>query len=138
MSLRATCQFFLILISVVFEAVREGQGVSCYSILCIEEVYLRSFIYFCMEHFIIISLAVMVWQNSQKPEDIKTDRFFVLLCMLDFVDYLVTGNNVWEKLPLTYSENSWFFILPFSMNVLMVLCFGLYSHRQWKISNGNQ
>lgn len=139
MSLRATCQFFIILIGVLFEAVREGQGADCYSLLCIEEIYLRSFIYFLCEHFIIISLAVMVWQNSGTERDIKTDRFFVLLCIVDFVDYLITGNNVWEKLPLTYSENSWFFILPLSMNVVSVVCFIIYANWQWRITtNGNR
>ena len=139
MTKRATYQFFLILISVLFESVRGGGWTGCYSLLCIEQVYLRSFIYFVCEHFIIISLAVMVWQNSGTEQDVKTDRFFVILCVLDLVDYLVTGNSIWDKLLLNSSENSWFFILPLSMNVVSVVCFLFYANWQWRITmNGKR
>ena len=137
MSLRATYQLFLLVLGVLFESVREAQGTDCYALIYFEEIYLRSFIYYCMEHFIIISLVIMIWQNSQKVEDIKTDRFFVILCVLDLVDYLVTGNNVWEFIPLTHSKDSWYFILPLSMNVLTVACFLIYSNWQWRM-NGSQ
>lgn len=137
MTKRATIQLLLLVLSVAFEAVRQGQGVGCYSLLCIEQIYLRSFLYFIIEHFIIIVLAIMVWQNSQQDEDIKTDRFFVILCVADLLDYLVTGNNLWFKIPLTYSETSWFFIVPFSMNVFSVVCFIIYANRQWK-TNGSR
>ncbi len=138
MTKRATYQFLLILIGVLFESIREGQGASCYALICFEEIYLRSFIYFVCEHFIIISLAVMVWQNSGTEQDIKTDRFFVVLCIADAIDYGVTGNNVWEFIPLTYSKDSWFFILPLSMNVVSVVCFIIYANWQWRISNGKR
>jgi hypothetical protein len=139
MSNRATYQFCLIVISVLFESVRGGGWTGCYSLLCMEEIYLRSFIYFLCEHFIIISLAVMVWQNSGTEQDIKTDRFFVLLCVVDLMDYVVTGNVVWEKLLLTSSKDSWFFILPLSMNVVSVVCFFIYANWQWRINmNGRR
>jgi len=139
LSKRATYQFVLILISVLFESVRKDDIEACFSLLCVESIHVESFIYFICEHFIIISLAVMVWQNDQKLQDVKTDRFFVLLCIVDFVDYVVTGNNVWWKSPKLYFTEHWFFIVPISMNVCMVVVFLLYSIKQWKITmNGRQ
>lgn len=139
MTWRATYQFFLILISVLFESVRKDDIEACFSLLCMENIHVESFIYFICEHFIIISIAIMVWQNSQKEQDIKTDRFFVILCMADFVDYVVSGNNVWWESPKLYFTEHWFFRVPISMNVLMVVCFLLYAIGQWRTTmNGRQ
>jgi len=142
MSLRAGIQFIILLFGVAFESVREAQGAECRSLICFgeeSEMYLRSHIYYIMEHLIYLILVWMIWDNSQKEADIKTDRFFIFIALADFVDYWITGNNVWYKLPLTYSENSWFFILPFSMNVCSVVCFLLYANWQWRINmNGKR
>jgi hypothetical protein len=84
-------------------------------------------------------MAWMIWDNSQTDVDVKTDRFFIFVALADFADYWITGNNIWYRIPITYSDNSWFFIVPFSMNVLSVVCFIIYSNRQWRMAtNGNQ
>jgi len=141
MSLRAGIQFIILLFGVAFESVREAQGAECRSLICFgdaSEMYLRTHIYYIMEHLIYLILLWMVWDNSQRPHDIKTDRFFIFVGVADFADYWITGNNVWEFLPLTYSKDSWYFILPFSMNVVSVVCFIIYANWQWRISNGKQ
>lgn len=134
MTKRAIYQFILILISVLFESVRKDDVEACFSFLCMELIHVESFIYFICEHFIIISLALMVWFNSQLEQDIKTDRFFVLLCIVDFVDYLLTGNNLWYESPQFYFSEHWFFRVPISMNLCMVVVFLLYAIRQWKLN----
>lgn len=136
MTKRATIQLFILILSVAFEAVREGQGEACRSLICYEygNIYLRWHIYYIMEHFIYIVMCWMIWDNSQKPEDVKTDRFFIFIALADFADYWVTGNNIWYRIPLTFSNDSWFFIVPFSMNLVAVVCFIIYANWQWKVN----
>lgn len=139
MTRRAIYQFVLLVISVSFEAVRHKDYVDCFSVLCMEEIHITSFIYYVGEHFIIIALAVMVWKNDAADVDLKTDRFFVILCVLDFVDYLLTGNNVWWKSPKLQLSSDWFLVLPISMNLCSVVFFIIYANWQWRITtNGKQ
>lgn len=134
MTSRAIYQLSLLVISVLFESVRKDDVEACFSLLCMEQIHVESFIYFLCEHFIIISLAVMVWQNDGKVRDLETDRFFVLLCVVDFLDYLVTGNNVWLKSPKMYFAEHWFVRVPVSMNVVAVVCFIFYANWQWRMN----
>lgn len=77
----------------------------------------------------------MIWDNSQTEADVKTDRFFIFIAVLDLADFFITGNNLWWSYQLTYSKDGFYFIVPFSMNVLSVVCFIIYSHRQWKMNS---
>lgn len=140
MTSRAIIQLLILILSVAFEAVREGQGAACRSLICFDhDLYLRWHIYAIMEHLIYLILLWMIWDNSQKDEDVKTDRFFIFIALADFADYWITGNNVWYRIPLTYSETGFYFIIPFSMNVLSVVCFIFYANWQWRINmNGKQ
>lgn len=144
---RAVLQLLLIIIGVAFEAVRMGQGLQHPFILIntlgVKESeffgtaeYFRQFIYYLCEHVKFIGVCVL-WFYPQRPEDFKTDRFFLILALADLLDYILWGNNLWFYKVLI-PHNGGFGLLAFmSMNLVAVVCFGLYANRQWKM-NGRQ
>jgi len=145
---RAILQLLLIAIGVAFEHIRMGQGLREWFFLInvlevkesdffgIKEFY-RQYIYYTCEHIKFIGICVMMWRGP-KPEDFKTDRFFVILAVMDFVDYVLWGNNLWIYKEIIPHGNGFGLLALLSMNLVSVVCFGIYAHLQWKISNGNQ
>lgn len=136
LSLRAIIQFLVLLIGVAFESVRTGQGQITPFLLSAQPEWFRSYVYNFCEHLKFITLALMSWQGS-RAEDYKTDKFFVFLAVLDFLDYIVTGNNLWYSLTVIPHGDGFGLIVPVSMNVVGLIVFGFYAHEQWK-TNGER
>ena len=132
MTLRVFIQFGIIVIGVAFEAMGKGYGRAQLFLLSNYQESIRGYVYYICEHLKFISLAVLLWLYPAKKEDFNTDRLFVILACLDFVDYLVTGNDVWFGFGVKP-------MLPISMNTMSILIFGLYAYHQWKrngLTNG--
>lgn len=134
MTKRATIQFLIILIGMAFEAAGKGYGFMHPFILTDFQASIRMYIYDNCEHLKFILLALMVWLFPAKASDYKTDGLFVALAVLDFGDYLLTGNNVWLGIQLFDGYKAQF---PVSMNTVSIVAFFLYANKQWRM-NGSQ
>lgn len=130
MTSRAFIQFLIILIGVIFEAMGTGYGMATMFPLSEEEVSVRGYVYYVCEHLKFIALVLLMWLSPAQARDFKTDRVFVILAVLDFIDYLAFGNNVYYKIGAQP-------MLPISMNVFAIAFFFFYAHKQWKM-NGEQ
>jgi|SRR5690242_8992186 len=142
MTTRALLQLILLVIGVAFEHIRMGQGLREWFILInalevkesdffgIKEYY-RQYIYYTCEHIKFIGISVMMWQGT-KPEYFKTDRLFVILAVLDYVDYVLWGNNLWFYKEIIPHGEGFGLLFLVSMNLVSVVCFGIYAHFQWK------
>jgi hypothetical protein len=130
MPLRVIIQFLVILIGVAFEAVRTGQGEITPFLISDQGEWFRSYVYNFIEHLKFITISVMMWAGS-KVEDYENDRLFVVLAVLDFIDYLVMGNNLWWSFTLIPYGTGFGLVIPMSMNVLSLIVFGLFILIQW-------
>ncbi len=128
MTQRATILFLVILIGVTFEAMGLGYGMNPMFPLSSEIVSVRGYVYYVCEHLKFIALSLMMFLPAS-DRDIKTDRLFVALAVLDFLDYLLVGNNVWLSVPLPGKP-----ILPISMNTVSIVVFFLYARKQWRMN----
>jgi hypothetical protein len=130
MQLRSVIQFLVLLIGVAFESVRTGQGEITPFLISDQSEWFRSFIYNICEHIKFIAISVMMWRGS-RSEDYHTDKLFVVLAVLDFIDYLVMGNNMWWSFTLIPHAGGFGLVIPMSMNVLGLIVFGTYILAQW-------
>lgn len=124
---RAFFQLIVILSGLVFEVMGNGWG--RFTMFWLYEQSLRGFVYNAFEHFKFTTIAMMMCYFPPKPSDFKTDRMFVWLSIIDFLDYIVTGNSIYMQIGIKP-------IFPLSMNLLMIGWFFIYSHRQWKMNFG--
>lgn len=131
MPLRAIIQFLVILIGVAFESVRMGQGEVSLFFVSDQSEWFRSYVYNVCEHIKFITVSVMMWAGT-KVEHYETDRLFVVLAVLDFIDYLVMGNNLWWSFTLVPYGTGFGLVIPMSMNVLSLITFGLFILLEWK------
>lgn len=120
---RAFFQFIVILSGFIFEIMGNGWGK--FTMFWLYEESLRGFVYNSFEHFKFTVVAVMMCYFQSKPSDFKTDRMFVWLSVIDFCDYIVTGNSIYMQIGVKP-------IFPISMNLLMIGWFLIYSHIQWR------
>lgn len=127
---RVIIQFVILIIGVAFEVMGKGYGHAQLFLLSNYQESIRGYVYYICEHFKFIALAVLMWIDKPKETDFNTDRLFVILAFLDFVDYLVTGNDIWFGFGVKP-------MLPISMNTMSILIFGLYAYQQWR-TNGQR
>jgi len=148
MTQRAILQLLLIVIGVAFESIRMGQGLMHPFILInalnvpnsdyfSNQEWFRQYVYYFCEHIKFIGISVMMWQGP-KPEDFKTDRLFVILAVVDFIDYILWGNNLWIYKEIIPHGDGFGLLFLLSMNLCSVVVFLIYAIKQWKISNGKQ
>jgi hypothetical protein len=135
MTKRATIQFLIILVGISFEAIGKGYGFFKPFPLSEYLESIRGYVYYICEHFKFIALALMVWLFPAKASDYKTDGLFVVLAVLDFGDYLLTGNNVWIGIPIFEGHKP---IFPVSMNMVSIVAFFLYANKQWRMNGERQ
>jgi hypothetical protein len=134
MTKRATIQFLIILVGVAFEAAGKGYGFMHPFLFTDFQASIRIYIYDNCEHLKFIAMALLVWRYPASAADFKTDGLFVALAVLDFGDYLLTGNNVWFGIQLLEGYKAQF---PVSMNTVSLVVFFLYANKQWRM-NGSQ
>lgn len=133
MTKRATIQLLVIIIGIAFEVMGTGYGHFSVNRLWHYDESIRGFVYYSMEHLKFIALVLLMWLFPAHAADYKTDGMFVVLAVLDFVDYLVTGNSVWFSMPILSGHNP---IFPVSMNTISIAIFTIYAHGQWKMNSG--
>lgn len=128
MTNRAIIQFLIILIGVVFEVMGIGYP-SLKMTFSNELIPVRGYVYYVCEHLKFIALSLMMFLPSTES-DIKTDRLFVILAGIDFLDYLLVGNNVWFSVTLPNVQP----ILPISINTVSIVVFYFYARKQWRMN----
>jgi hypothetical protein len=131
---RAWFQFWIILIGIFFEFMGTGYDHADFFPLVNYQESIRGYIYNDFEHVKFIMLALLAWRFPAMAADYKTDGLFVVLAILDFGDYLLTGNNVWFGIKLSDTYKAQF---PVSMNTISLAVFFLYANKQWRM-NGSQ
>lgn len=124
---RAFLQLCIIFVGIAFEVIGTGWG--RFTMLWLYEDSFRGFVYNTCEHLKFIALVLLMWLSPARAADYKTDGLFVVLAMLDFGDYLLTGNSVWFGIGTKP-------MFPVSMNMFSILVFTLYAHNQWKMNIG--
>jgi len=143
---RGVYQFLVLLIGVAFESIRNKHvEIEPFLLINFFDVHrdhywmgseaMRGYAYNFLSHIQWIAVVLMMWKGAS-AEDYKLDRVFFILFVLDFLDYILWGNNLWFSITVIPHENGFGLILPMSMNVLSLLVFGFYVFRQWK--NGKQ
>jgi len=139
MTTRAIIQLLVIVAGMVFEIMGTGYGLirpfilSNYLGLDHTEP-IRALVYNSFEHFKFISISLLMWLYPGRANDFKTDGLFVILAVLDFIDYLLVGNNIWISIHIPNIRP----LIPISMNTFSVTVFCWYACRQWRINNGYQ
>lgn len=136
MTRRATIQFLVLLVGILFESIGKDYGTfSPFPFSHIVDASIRHYVYDICEHFKFIALALLVWRYPAGAADFKTDGLFVALAVLDFGDYLLTGNDVWFGFIFIEGYKAQF---PVSMNTLSLLIFFLYANKQWRMNGERQ
>jgi len=128
---RAWFQFWIILIGIFFEFMGTGYGHADFFPLVDYQESIRAYVYNDFEHAKFIMLALLVWRFPAMAADFKTDGLFVALAVLDFGDYLLTGNDVWFGFNFIEGYKAQF---PVSMNTVSLLVFFLYANYQWRMN----
>ena len=86
----------------------------------------QTYLYFLFEKLILIVLSYLIVTNENTYKG-EVEIFFWLM-VVDLFDYLFTYNSIWFHVGL----------LPFSMNILKVIIFGVVILRAWKRSIGSR
>lgn len=135
MTRRATIQFLVLLTGILFESIGKDYGTfSPFPVSDIVDASVRHYVYDICEHFKFIALVLLMWRSPALAADYKTDGLFVVLAILDFGDYLLTGNDVWFGFQYIEGYKAQF---PVSMNMVSLVWFFIYAHNQWKM-NGSR
>jgi len=141
---RGVIQFLVLLIGVLFESIRNKHyEIAPFLLINLFDVHrdaywmgteaLRGFIYNFAAHIQWIAVCLMMWQGSVE-DDVKTDRLFFILALLDFIDYLLWGNNLWFSFTLIPHGTGFGLIMPMSMNVVSLIVFGRHIFRRWRMN----
>lgn len=132
MTRRATIQFLVLLVGILFESIGKGYGTFApFPLSDIVDASIRHYVYDICEHFKFIAMALLLWRSPAMAIDYKTDGLFVVLAILDFGDYLLTGNDVWFGIGTKP-------MFPVSMNMFSIVVFTLYAHNQWKMNGSRE
>ncbi len=118
--MRPIIQILIIFIGVCFDAYSFEYNQNNYIhpfMLRNDPTWWGSHIYFICEHIKFITMAILALEGSRT----LLDKLFIYLAIADIVDYFLTNNAIWYRLPLAQDIG-----LPVSINTLSLIIFGYY------------